>query len=132
MIGDHFIGPIEVDNTHTLEETLDPRVIEAARKGKSPPICAFTNRAIYTLLPFWTIRSLLRNRQDRTGIVYPRTEEQTYLISRWTRHYWNPQEPCMISLLEDEIEQYMFNQWEFAICNTFFTVDERLTVPRSS
>jgi len=28
----------------------------------------------------------------------------------------------MISPLEDEIEQYVFNRWEFAICNTFFAV----------
>jgi len=39
------------------------------------------------------------------------------------RHYWDPQEPRTISLLEDEIEHYVFNQWEFAICNTFFAVD---------
>jgi len=124
MIGDRFIGPIEMDNPHTYEDTLDPREVEAARRGESPPTCAFTNRAIYTHLPFRTIRSLLRKRQDRTGIVYPRTEEQTDLISHWTRHYWDPQEPRTISPLEDEIEQqYVFNQWEFDICNTFFAVN---------
>jgi len=116
--------PIEVDDSHTLEDTLDPREVEAARKGKSPPICAITNKAIYTHLPFQTVRSILRDKQDRTGIVYPRTEEQTDIISRWMCNYWNPQEPRTISPLEDKIEQYVFKQWEFAICNTFFAVDD--------
>jgi len=91
MIGDHFIGPIKVDNSHSYQEVLDPREVEAARRGKSPPICAFTNRVIYTHLPFRTIRSLLRNRQDRTRIVYLGTrivylgtEEQSDLISHWS------------------------------------------------
>jgi len=69
------------------------------------------------------------------GIVYPRTEEQVNLIIRWTRHYMNPQETREISPLEDEIEQYIFNQWVFAICNTFFAVDDflhQLAHPRIS
>jgi len=124
MIRNHFIGPLEVDNTHTPEGTLDPRVAEALGRGKDPPICLFTKRPIYGYLPFRTVRSLLRGRQDRTGIVYPRTEEQTDLISRWMYHYRNPLEIHTIFPLEDEIEQYVFNQWEFAVCNTFFAVDD--------
>jgi len=123
MIGDHFIGPIEADNPHNYQEILDTREVDAGRRGKSPPICSFTNRVINTHLPFRTIRSILRNRQDRTGITYPRMEEQMDLISRWTHYYWNTQRPCTISPLEDKIKQYVFNQWEFAICNTFFAVD---------
>jgi len=126
MIGDCFIRPIEADNPHTYQEILDSREVEAARRGKSPPISAFTNRVLYTHLPFLTIRSasLLRNRQNSTRIIYPRMEEQTDLFSCWTRYYWNAQGPRTISPLEDEIEQYVLNQWEFAICNTFFPVDD--------
>jgi len=82
MIGEHFIGPIEVDNPHTYSEILDPREVEARRRCESPPICPFTNRVIYTHTPFRIIRSVLRSRQDRTGIAYLRMEEQMDLISR--------------------------------------------------
>jgi len=124
MIGNRFIGPIEVDNTRTPEGRLDPRVAEADRSSVDPPICLLTNQPIHRHLPFWTVRSILRNRQDRTGIVYPRTEEQTDLISRWMYHYRNSSETRTISPLEDEIEQYIFSQWEFAIYNTFYAVDD--------
>jgi len=124
MIGDHFIGPIEVDNPHNYQEILDPREVEARRRGKSPPICCFTNRVIYTHLPFRIIRSILRNRQDRTGIIYPRMEEQADLISHWTRYYWDAQGPQTISLLEDKIEQVRVQP--VGICHLQATHSSRL------
>jgi len=124
MIGNLFIGPIEEDNTRAPEGTLDPRVAQALQSDVDPPICLFTKRPIHGHLSFRTVRSILRGRQEGTGIVYPRTEEQTNLITRWARHYTNPQETRTISPLEAEIEQYVFNQWAFAVCNTFFAVDD--------
>jgi len=46
------------------------------------------------------------------------------LISHWMYHYRNHLETRTISPLEDQIEQYVFNQWEFAVCNMFFAVDD--------
>jgi len=124
MIGNLFIRPIEEDNSRAPEGRLDPRVAQALQSDVDPPICLFTKRPIQGHLPFRTVRSILRGRQEGTGIVYPRTEEQTNLITNWARHYTNPQETRTISPLEDEIEQYVFNQWVFAVCNTFFAVDD--------
>jgi len=120
MIGDHFVGPLEMGNSRKWREQLDPRISKVLRRGKDPPVLPFTRRQLHSAEPFSLIREILRHRQDRTGIVYPRTVEQVELISRWTGYYQNYYGPRTISLLEDKIEQYMFNQWYFAIINTFF------------
>jgi len=124
MIGDRFVGPLEAGDTRNLGNILDPRIRKVLIRDKDPPILLFTRRLLATMEPFQVIRGILRNKQNRTRIVYPRTEEQADLISRWANHYQNPQGPRTISPLEDKIEQCVFNQWEFAICNTFFAATD--------
>jgi len=124
MIGNHFIGPIEVDNTRTRKARLTQGWLKQMEEAKAhPSVSSLTGQStdIYPSKPsdpYWGVDKI------EPGSSTPGRKSKQIWWFRWTCHYRNPQETCTISLLEDEIEQYVFNQWEFAICNTFFAVDD--------
>jgi len=67
----------------------------------------------------------LSNNGPLAGISSPRSEEHELLLHCWATHYSRQiiKEQQDLFPEEDLIEQYMFNQWKFALNNTYYTVD---------
>jgi len=68
--------------------------------------------------------------QQSTGITDPRTQGQENLLMCWSLHYRTSADGSTTGTLfdeEEEVDTYMFKQWLFAYCNTFYAIDNFVT-----
>jgi len=62
-----------------------------------------------------------------TGITDPKTQEQENLLRHWSSHYQTSADGSTTRTLFDDkekVDTYIFNQWLFAYCNTFYAIDD--------
>jgi len=109
------------------QERIDPRLSHMRDNNQENSQSTFTRLRVWDTPPWVNIRCSLIVEQWATGISSPRSEEHEYLLHRWTTHYWRQiiKEQQDLFPQEDLIEQYLFNQWKFALNNTYYAVNDK-------
>jgi len=109
------------------QEQADPRLFHAWANNLEGLESTFIGRKVPEHSLWGIERCSLIGEQWATGISSPRSEEHEYLLHRWTTHYWRQiiKEQQDLFPQEDLIEQYLFNQWKFALNNTYYAVNDK-------
>jgi len=116
------------------KETVDPRVgvldwrQQVDIQVPSTFIARSQPKPVSIRLWWREAREVILEFQQSIRIAPPRPQELEYLVHRWLRHYdyefLLEEPPTQVFIEEYKVEKYVFQQWAYAIGNTFFTIDD--------
>jgi len=116
------------------KEMVDPRVgtIDWRQQVNIQVPSTFISRSqpkpFLIRLQWREARELILEFQQSIGIAPPRSQELEYLVHRCLRHYdyefLLEEPPTQVFVEEYRVEKYAFQQWAYAIGNTFFAIDD--------
>jgi len=108
-------------------EEADPRLLQARDNNQEHLYSTYPRHRVQDMHLWAIIRCSLIHEQWNTRISSPPSVQHSVLLRCWGEQYWHQHVVCQEDLFpdEDSIDKYIFNQWTFALNNTYYAVDNQ-------